>query len=313
MPKSVLDFPQMETARQDDVLYILRGVDVDRDRKIRVVDLVDGIYRNAFSEIGTVSRGTATQVLARNGDFNGWLDLSATLSASEAASAAEFRPHVSRRPLAIYRSRVGETYTPDGYRSATPGYPRMIDTEIGAIGPGMEKRRTTTAGLFAIQDFPDWGAWDGSGAWYWTAPSPMSATGSTVAEYNQWDVGPLTERIDLSIVLNDVTPHPLGVDVVHVGLRVLPGWVGDLVIPFDVKLTQADIPPTSEVRTTLVFRLEDADDTQPLRYGGLAVVVALTGPTSLTFRGLLKLTRSATGALSYGWAKEYTADELGTA
>lgn len=312
MPKSVLDFPQLATAAQDDVLYILRGTGLDRDRHIQVVDLVDGIYRNAFSGIGTVSRGAATNILARNGDFNGWLDLSATLSASEAATGAEFRPHVSRRPLLLRRYRSSPVYSPNGYRSATPGYPRMIDTDVGAIGPGMEKRRTTTAGSFAVQDFVDWSAWNGSGAWYWTAPNPMSASSSTVTEYNQWDVGPLTSNIDLSVVLFDVTSDPLGADTVYAGLRVLPGWVGDLIIPFSVKLEQSDIPPTSDVVTTLVFRLEDADVSQPLRYGGLAMNITLTGPNSLSFRGLLKLTRSATGALSYGWAREYTAQDLGS-
>lgn len=43
------------------------------------------------------------------------------------------------------------------------------------------------------------------------------------------------------------------------------------------------------------------------------MAISRTGPDSLTFRGLLKLTRSATGALSYGWAKEYSADELDAA
>ncbi len=313
MPKSVLDFPTLATAAEDDVLYILRGVNVDRDRKIRVVDLVDGIYRNAFSEIGTVSRGTATQVLARNGDFNGWLDLSATLSASEAASAAEFRPHVSRRPLAIYRSRVGTTYTPGGYRSHTPGYPRMIDTEVGAIGPGMAKRRTTTSGLLTRQDFGDWGAWDGSGALGWTTPEPLTTSTQTVAEYNQWDIGPLTERIDIYMRFEAVVESLLSAEPVYIGLRVLPGWTGDLIIPFDVRLIQTAFTSGQTLETSVYFRLKDADVAQPRRYGGLGLRLEFVQDVDISFRGLIKLTRSATGALSYGWAKEYTADELSSA
>lgn len=311
MPKSVLDFPQMETARQDDVLYIIRGLGLDRDQHVTVVNLVDGIYRNAFSAIGTASRGASTQILARNGDFNGWLDLGATLTASEAAAAAEFRPHVNRRPLAVYRSRTGTTYDPLGYRSHTPGYPRMSDTEIGDIGPGMQKRRTTISGLYTVQDSADWSAWDGTGAWGWVTPEPMSASTQVVATYDQWDIGPLTERIDAYLRFDAVVGGLLAAEPVYVGLRVLPGWVGDLVIPFDVRLVQVNFTAGQTLETSLVFRLEDADPAQPLRYGGLAVRLTFTADVDTRFRGLLKLSRSSTGALSYGWAKEHDADNLG--
>lgn len=222
------------------------------------------------------------------------------------------RPYMSRRPLMLRRKRIGTTYLPTGYSSITPGYPRMQDggVEVGAIGPGMQKRKITVSGIPDTQDFDDWGAWDASGAAFWVAPSPMSTSTQIVTEYNQWDIGPLTDRIDLNIFMTAVTVDGFSQEPVHIGLRALSGWVGDIIIPVSVHIQITDIPAGSTVETLLNLRLEDADAAQSARYGGHALRIPLTGPSTLTFRALLKLTRSASGALSSGWAREYSAADL---